>query len=126
MVAKCSCNPENIQDSDPTAETEDETKKGITLNDLANSFTSEIFSFNFDVVVCYNLVFDLSILKKNQGFFANIVMVSLQIIFFIYFMAKRFKPIRNFMLVFEPFDPRIDPPNPPKYKSKINTENKNS
>ena len=53
-------------------------------------------------------------------------MISLQIIFFIYFMAKRFKPIRNFMLVFEPFDPRIDPPNPPKYKSKINMENKKS
>ena len=116
MVAKCSCNPGNIQDDYVTEETQDEIKKGITLNDLANSFTSEIFSFNFDVVKCYNLVFDKDIIKKNKGFFVLIIMISLQIIFFIYFMSKRFKPIRNFMLVFEPFDPRIDPPNPPKYR----------
>ncbi len=46
-------------------------------------------------------------------------MMCLQIIFFIYFMSKRFKPIRNFMLVFEPFDPRIGPPNPPKFRAKL-------
>ena len=122
MIAKCSCNPGNIQDTDINIETEEEAKKGITLNDLANSFTSEIFSFNFDVIKCYNLVFDLSILKKNKGFFTFIIMIILQIFFFIYFMAKRFKPIKNYMLVFEPFDPRIDPPNPPKKKYELKKE----
>ena len=68
MVEKCSGNPGNIQDDYVTEETQDETKKGITLNDLANSFTSEIFSFNFDVVKCYNLVFYKDIIKKIKAF----------------------------------------------------------
>ena len=92
------------------------------MNDLANSFTSEIFSFNFDVIKCYNLVFDAEILKKNQGFYSLIIMVSIQIFILIYFSMKRLKPIRNYMLVFEPFDPRIDPPNPPKPKKNMKKE----
>ena len=125
MIAKCSCDPSNLQDEDyyEDVESENNEKKGITLNDLANSFTSEIFSFNFDVIKCYNLVFDLDILKINQGFFANVVMIGLQIIFLIYFFVKRLKPIRNFMLVFEPFDPKIDPPNPPKSEKNFEREN---
>ena len=123
MVAKCSCNPSNIQDSNSNLEDEEEFKKGITLNDLANSFTSEIFAVNFDVIKCYNLVFDSSILKKNKGFISNIIMFGLQILLLIYFLTKRLKPIRNYMLVFEPFDPRIDPPNPPKLKKYLKTDN---
>ena len=124
MIAKCSCNPAFIQDYDyDNLEIIDELKKGITLNDLANSFKSEIFSVNFDVIKCYNLVFDLNILKRNKGFISNIIMFGLQLFFLIYFLTKRLKPIRNYMLVFEPFDPRIDPPNPPKLKKYLRTEN---
>ena len=50
-------------------------------------------------------------------------MVGLQIIFLIFFLIKKLKPIRNYMLVFEPFDPRLDPPNPPKYNQILKTEN---
>ena len=125
MIAKCSCNPAMIQENyDSNLEIIDEVKKGITLNDLANSFKSEIFSVNFDVIKCYNLVFDTNILKKNQGFISNIIMLGLQILFLVYFLTKRLKPVRNYMLVFEPFDPRIDPPNPPKIKKYLKTENK--
>ena len=122
MIAKCSCDSSNIQEENGLIGIEDEEKKGITLNDLANSFTSEIFSFNFDVIKCYNLVFDAKILKKNQGFYSLIIMVSIQIFILIYFSMKRLKPIRNYMLVFEPFDPRIDPPNPPKPKKNMKKE----
>ena len=126
MIAKCSCDPSNIQEEEDDEEIDDlenNNKKGITLNDLANSFTSEIFAFNFDVIKCYNLVFDSDIIKKNQGFFVNIIMVGLQIFFLIYFLTKRLKPIRNYMLVFEPFDPRIDPPHPPKSDKNIKRGN---
>ena len=126
MIAKCSCDPRNIQDVDINLEIIDDIRKGITLNDLANSFKSELFSFNFDVIKCYNLVFDLNILKKNIGFFSNIIMIGLQIIFLIFFLVKRLKPIRNYMLVFEPFDPRIDPPNPPKLEQILKTEENNT
>ena len=70
MIAKCSCSPGNLQEGEDDLDIDDniEDKKGITLNDLANSFTSEIFSFNFDVIKCYNLVFDLDILKKIKVF----------------------------------------------------------
>ena len=117
MIAKCSCDAGNMQDGNVNIdELDDEDKKGITLNDLANSFTSEIFSFNFDVVKCYNLVFNINILKHNKGFFSFIILFSMQLIFLIYFSVKKLKPIRNYMLVFEPFNPRVDPPHPPKQK----------
>ena len=118
MIAKCACDASSMQDENVNLdELSDEEKKGITLNDLANSFTSDLFSFNFDVIKCYNLVFDSEILKQNIGFFSFLSMISLQIIFLAYFSIKRLKPIRNYMLVFEPFNPRIDPPNPPKYNN---------
>ena len=47
---------------------------------------------------------------------------KIQIFILIYFSMKRLKPIRNYMLVFEPFDPRIDPPNPPKPKKNMKKE----
>ena len=122
MIAKCSCSGADLQNRDEDIIDDEKEKKGITLNDLANSFTSEIFTFNFDVIKCYNLVFDIDILKKNQGFFSNVIMISLQIFFFIYFLARKLKPIRNYMLVFEPYDPRIDPPNPPKKKLNFETQ----
>ena len=125
MIAKCSCIPENIQETSENIETEHKDKKGITLNDLTNSFKSEIYSINFDVIKCYNLVFDINILKKNKGFFTNLILFLLQILFLIYFFIKRFKPIRNYLLVFEPFDPRIDPPNPPKVNENLNKSEDN-
>ena len=88
MIAKCICDGANIQEQDENLDNLDESKKGITLNDLANPFKSEIFSFNLDVVKCYNLVFDLNILKRNKGFFVNIVKIGLQIVFLIFFRLR--------------------------------------
>ena len=115
MIAKCACDAGSIQDGNVNIDDlKEDEKKGITLNDLANSFTSDLLDFNFDIIKCYNLVFNLNILKQNFGFFSFIIMISLQIIFVIYFSIKKLKPIKNYMIVFEPFDPRVDPPNPPK------------
>ena len=125
MIAKCSCDAGGMQEDDLISnEVDNENKKGITLNDLANSFTSDIFSFNFDVIKCYNLVFDSNILKKNKGFFSFVTMIGLQIILLSYFFIKGLKPIKNYMLVFEPFNPRTDPPNPPKKRTNSKSEYK--
>ena len=121
MIANCACDAGNLQPDEQNIE--DEIRKGITLNDLANSFTSELFSFNFIVIKCYNLVFDSKILKSNIGFFLLISKNGLQIIFLIIFCSKSLKPIRNYMLVFEPFDPKVDPPNPPPKIKKLSLSN---
>ena len=120
MIANCGCGPSNIQMGDDTSK-EGENKKGVTLNDLANSFTSELFKFNFVVIKCYNLVFDIEIIKKNIGFFLLLCMNTFQLIFFIIFCSKCLKPIRNYMLVYEPFDPRVDPANPAPKKRHRNS-----
>ena len=120
MTANCNCNPGGIQiDKEDSEVYGDENSQGITLNDLANSFTSELLDFNYIVITCYNLVFNQEILKRNVGFFSLLSMNGLQIIFLIVFFTKFLKPIKNYMLVYEPFDPNIDPPNPPKSKKAI-------
>ena len=121
MIAKCDCDPANIQSGEGDNLEIDQNRKGVTMNDIINSFTDELFSFNFIVVKCYNLVFDSSILKSNIGFIIMIILISLEIFIFIYFSKDWLKPVRNYMLVFEPFDPNIDPPNPPKKFRKHNS-----
>ena len=131
MIANCACDAGHLQTDTPDDEDDEEIRKGVTLNDLANSFTSELLSFNFIVIKCYNLVFSLAILKINIGFFSLISMNGIEIIFLIIFWSKGLKPIKNYMLVFEPFDPRVDPPNPPpkskklSYSNALETENAN-
>jgi hypothetical protein len=53
-------------------------------------------------------------------------MNGLQIIFLVVFFSKRLKPIRNYMLVYEPFDQNIDPLNPPKTKRTYCSDNNNN
>ena len=122
MAANCICIAERIQIKNEEEISESiviNDKKGITLNDLATSFTGSLFEFNFIVIKCYNLVFDKAILRINIGFFLLLSMNILQIIFLIIFSLKCLKPIRNYMLLFQPFDQNPCPQNPPK-KSKIN------
>jgi hypothetical protein len=113
MVAKCSCDPSIIQSKDGNSGVDRNNKKGITLNDLANSFTSELFTFNFVIIKCSNLVFNTEILRKNIGFIIMTTFNGFQALFLFLFSLKCLKPIKNYMLVFEPYDPNVDPPNPP-------------
>ena len=119
MIAKCSCDPSAIQSSDGSSGVDGNNKKGVTLNDLANSFTSELFSFNFVIIKCHNLVFNLEILKRNIGFIIMTSMNGLQVLFLFLFTLKCLKPVKNYMLVFEPYDPNVDPPNPPPKSKKL-------
>ena len=123
MAANCICDASLIQIDDGEEKIENnEDKKGITLNDLTKTFRNNLLEFNYIVILCYNLVFDREILIKNIGFFVLLSMNSLQIVFLIIFSIKCLKPIRNYMLVFEPFDPNIDPPNPPPKSKNLNSK----
>ena len=57
-IAVCSCNSCSLQIDN------EENDEKFNINNLANSFMSEIFSFNYDVIKCINLVLNLKILKK--------------------------------------------------------------
>ena len=111
MAANCICDATILQGI--SSEDNDNNNDKISLSNIANSFTSNLLDFNFNVITCYNLVFKLDILKNNYGFFSMLILISIQLILFIIFMIKRLKPIRNYMYVFEPFDPYIDPLSPP-------------
>ena len=52
-----------------------------------------------------------------------ISLIGIELFLFLYFSKDRLKPIKNYMLIFEPFDPNIDPPNPPKKKKILETLN---
>jgi hypothetical protein len=55
-----------------------------------------------------------------------ISLMGIELLLFLYFSKDRLKQIKNYMLVFEPFDPNIDPPNPPRKKNILgilNSEN---
>jgi len=126
MIARCICDGDNIQTGEDNNLGLNDERKGVSLNDIVNSFTGQLFNFNFKVVTCYNLIFDSDILKRNIGFKVMISLIGVELFIFLFFSKNRLKPIKNYMLVFEPFDPNIDPPNPPK-KNKIsyilNSEN---
>jgi hypothetical protein len=65
---------------------------------LSKSFISNLLDFNIEVIHCYNLVFDLFILKKNIGFYCMLRFLIFQIIFLTIFFFKKLKPIKEFML----------------------------
>jgi len=126
MIAKCICDANNIQIGEDNNLGLNNERKGVSLNDIVNSFKVQLFNFNFKVITCYNLVFDSDILKRNIGFIVMISIIGIELILFLFFIKDQLKPIRNYMLVFEPFDPNIDPPNPPKKNKKLeilNSEN---
>ena len=126
MIARCICDADNIQTGEDNNLGLSGERKGVSLNDIVNSFRGELFNFNFKVITCYNLIFDTDILKRNIGFQVMISIIGIELFLFLYFIKDRLIPIKHYMLVFEPFDPNIDPPNPPK-KNKmfenLNTEN---
>ena len=73
------------------------------MTDLANSFISEIFSFNHDVLKCYNLAFDPKIKDSfidSNSFKANI--------YFNIFFGEKIKAYKKLYASIWAFDPRID------------------
>ena len=96
-AAICNCNTTYIQEDENDITTNYE-KNEINFKDIKNSFLSNLFSFNFDVLKCYKLVFNLKILLRNYGFYCLFFMLILQIIFVIIYLVKKLNPVKNFMM----------------------------
>ena len=113
-IANCSCNTNSLQDN-PKCDEDDEKNEKLNLHNLANSFTSEILKFNFDVL-------NPKIVKKNAGFYSNIVFIGLQIGALIYFLKQSIAPIKTFLIDYGPKRLSGENSNPPKYfgNNKIN------
>ena len=100
MTVVCNCDPEEEIESINNA-------KPLSFNNMKNAFTSKLFTWNYIVVKCYNLVFNWKILKKNYGCWVMVVIICLTIIFTIIFFRKGITPIRNFLILFEPKNNKI-------------------
>ena len=120
-IANCSCNTNSLQDN-PKYDEDDEKNEKLNLHNLANSFTSEILKFNFDVIKCANLALNPKIIKKNAGFYSNIVFIGLQIGALIYFLKQSIAPIKTFLIDYGTKRLSGENSNPPKFfgNNKIN------
>ena len=116
MIANCLCDSSYLQislDSNNT-NNEENIKENLNFNTIAESFLSNLLDFNIDVIYCYNLLFNLEILKTNIGFISMIVMFILQIIFFFIYLVKKLEPIKYFMLIFKNKNSQFAHSFPPK------------
>ena len=117
LAPVCSCRANILQYYDEKEENEKkEHDEKLSMNNVVKSFTSQLLSFNYDVIKCYNLVFDPKLLKSNKGFFTNIAMIGVQIGILIFFFIKKISSIRVFMI-------NLINVNPPKKKKRYSTIN---
>ena len=63
----------------------------INFKNLRKVFLDNLFSNNFEVMRCYNLVFNPKILVPNIGFYSLLLMFASQIIFLVLYLIKRLK-----------------------------------
>jgi hypothetical protein len=82
MAAHCLCNSKIIQEvtQNITEEIKDKSEN-LNFKTLTKSFVSNLKFFNFNVIYCYNLVFDIKRLLKNIGFYIMFAMFIAKIIF---------------------------------------------
>ena len=96
-AANCMCDSNLIQEDN----IQNSEQKIYSFESIKDSFISSLISFNFDVLRCYNLALNIKILTHNIGFYCLSSMFILQIIFFFVYLAKKLKPLKNFMLLFK-------------------------
>ena len=97
-AVNCICNTTYIQDAEINITTNYDNQNKINFKNIKNSLLSSLFSFNIDVLKCYNLIFNLKILVHNIGFYCLFFMLLLQIIFFFIYLVKKLKNVKNFMI----------------------------
>ena len=102
MVSNCICNSSSLQGGTSQSENKYNNSEIIQFDALIKSFLSDsLKAFNFDVLNCYNLVFNTKLLKTNIGFYFMLIMKASQISFLVIFFIKRLKPIKNYLARFK-------------------------
>ena len=101
-AANCICDSSILQEEEGNTTTNigKESKDNNNGQSLAESFITNLFKFNFDVLRCYNLALNKKILIHNIGFYCLSLMFILQIIFFFVYLIKKLRPLKTFMLIF--------------------------
>ena len=123
MAANCLCGSNSLQIKEDNKTNNEKDSEVVNFKSVTKSFLENLFSFNFDVLRCYNLAFDKKILVQNIGFYCLFIMFILQIIFFLIYLIKKLKPLKNFMLIFKMNN---DKSNDINNKQIIKTKNKST
>jgi len=101
MVANCKCDSIIFQGEDKNITENDKSEPNMNnFKSFTSSFISYLIQFNYEVIRCYNLAFNIKILSHNIGFFLLSIMLFLQIIFFFVYLIKKIEPIKIFMMIF--------------------------
>ena len=114
MIANCICDSSSLQGEANFTNDEYNHTETSQFKTLVKSFMANLLDFNIDIIYCYNLVFNVPILKKNIGFYFMILMNALQFCCLIIFLFKRLKQIKQYLIKFKPLH------NPLKRKSIVN------
>ena len=99
QIANCLCNTSYLQGENNVIYDKKESEK-VNFKSITKSFVENLFSFNIEVVKCYNLVIDPKILIQNYGFYSLFIMLLLQVVFHIIYLVKKLKSLKYFMLKF--------------------------
>ena len=95
MAPNCICGPIFLQEEYNNLTYDD--INSISFKEIKKAFLSNLYNFNFEILKCYNLVFNEKIIVTNIGFYCLFLMFILQIIFFIIYLIKKLKPIKLYM-----------------------------
>ena len=101
LTANCDCKTQLMQEifSNITKEEEkSEHDEIVNIKSLSKAFSSNLLIFNYKVITCSDLVFDLNILKNNIGFYCFLILIITQITLLVFFLYKKLTPIKSFML----------------------------
>ena len=116
MIANCICDSSIMKpnDEDNIASNDNNKEEKLNFKSLKNSFLESLFDFNFDVINCYNLVFNLKFLKSNIGFYSMMTLFIIQLICFFIYLFKKLKSLKKYLLLFNNSNPKTSLSFPPK------------
>ena len=118
MVANCKCDSSIFQEEEKNKTENDKSEYGIgSFKDLSKFIISNLLDFNYEVIKCYNLIFNIKILRHNIGFKCLSIMLFFQIISFFIYLIRKVESIKNFMIIYNDLQ---------KINKKKNSLNKNS
>ena len=100
MAANCICDSNFLQEEENNTTNTNLITEISNFKTITKAFLENLFSFNFNVLKCYNLALSIKILIYNIGFYCMSSMFILQTIFFFIYLIKKLKPLKKFMLKF--------------------------
>ena len=99
IVANCICDISVIQKKEINNTESKEIDGDVNkFKMFTKTIISNLIYFNFEILRCFDLSIKTKILINNIGFYILFGMMFLQIIFFIFYLVNKVKPIESFLL----------------------------